>query len=60
MAVVQEMTIRGATVRIHDDCYRGISAEENRRRRSEIDRVISQIWHGWAERKLAEQERATP
>lgn len=59
MAVVQELTISGATVRIHDDYYRGISADEAQRRREKLNRVINQIWRGWAEREIEKQGDAT-
>lgn len=58
MAVVKEMKVCGATVRIHDDCYRGIGAEEMQRRRDALNRVISQIWYNRALRELEKQEHA--
>ena len=44
MAVVAEFkTALGVTVRIRDDCYAGISAEELARRRQQISDVINRI-----------------
>ena len=44
MAVVMEMKAsNGATVRIHDDAYAGISPEEMRRRQREVIETAKRI-----------------
>ena len=44
MAVVMEMEAsNGATVRIHDDAYAGISPEEMRRRQREVIETAKRI-----------------
>lgn len=44
MACVREFTSKlGVKVRIMDDCYAGISAEELKRRRQHISDVINRI-----------------
>ena len=44
MAVVREMHMaNGATVRIHDDCYRDLPREELELRRAEVEAAIWRI-----------------
>ena len=55
MAIVAEMRIRGALVRIHDDEYVNATPEEIARRKRERNRVAAQIMDKMA-RRQAEQE----
>lgn len=39
MAIVKEFDVKGAHIRIADDCYRDASPEEIARRRKEINKM---------------------
>lgn len=56
MAVIKEMRVRGALVRIHDDDYATCSAEEIERRRRERNRVAGMLLDNMA-RRIAQQEK---
>lgn len=59
MAVVLEMKAsNGATVRIHDDAYAGVSPEEMRRRQREIIETAKRITINAELRRLREAQEA--
>lgn len=51
MAIVAEMRIRGALVRIHDDDYAGCTPEEIARRKQERNRVAGRLLREMAQRE---------
>jgi hypothetical protein len=55
MAVIAEMRIMGALVRIHDDAYANCTPEEIARRKRERNIVAGQILNNMA-RRMAERE----
>lgn len=64
MALVKEIRytegpLKGATVRIFDDAYAGISPEELRRRREAIAQEIRRIDYNVQLRELAKKGRGT-
>lgn len=59
MAVVMEMKAsNGATVRIHDDAYTGISPEEMRRRQREVIETAKRIAINAEIRRIREAKEA--
>jgi len=58
MAVIAEMRVRGALVRIHDDDYINCTPEELERRRRERDRVAGQILRDMARRQAEREQQA--
>ena len=59
MAVVMEMKAsNGATVRIHDDAYAGISPEEMRRRQNEVFETAKRIVINAEIRRIREAKEA--
>ncbi len=59
MAVVMEMKAsNGATVRIHDDAYAGISPEEMRRRQQRIIECAKRITINAELRKMREAQES--
>lgn len=59
MAVVMEMKAsNGATVRIHDDAYAGISPEEMRRRQREVIETAKRIAINAEIRRIREAQEA--
>lgn len=59
MAVVMEMKAsNGATVRIHDDAYAGISPEEMRRRQREVIETAKRITINAEIRRIREAQEA--
>lgn len=59
MAVVKEYKFGGATIRIHDDEYAGVSPEEIERRKKRTREIVGRIqykaWLREQEEKLAGQ-----
>ena len=51
MAIVAEMRIKGALVRIHDDAYADCTPEEIARRKRERNRVAGMILDNMARRQ---------
>lgn len=61
MAIVREIiTSNGVHVRIHDDCYAGVSEEELARRKRRLAEAILTVDRNVQLRELAAQERTTP
>lgn len=58
MAVIAEMRVRGALVRIHDDDYINCTPEEIERRRRERDRVAGQILRDMVRRQMEAEKQA--
>ena len=57
MAIVREITApNGVRMRVHDDCYAGISAEELARRKRQISEAILRIDYNWQLREMAAQK----